>query len=390
MLKTELLFEASPVYYRNYYARCRIVINCGGSRSGKTYSILQRLIVYAFENTGKVINIVRKTQTEMHSTVLKDFVDILVSMGIYDERYHNKTRNEFWVRGNLFRFVGMDKAMKKRGFGGHILYANECNGLTLEDWVQLKIRHSEQIFLDYNPSEYFWLDEHVIEKQKEGVDFDFIHSTYKDNYDFLPEWQIRDIEDLINIDDYYYNVYTKGNRVEAKGKIFTNYTLIDPEVYDAIEADETVYGIDWGYEHPMVLMEVKIAQEKVYERELFYEVRKYDDDLIAFMNEKEISQVKDMYADHAYPASIRKVANAGYNVRKANKDVQAGIRMQQGLKRHICKSSWNHIRQIKKYKWKQTADGQIIVGEPVKVDDDCQDAARYAEYTHMRLYVPNN
>lgn len=382
-----LKFKASPVYIRNYNCKKRIVINRGGSRSGKTYSILQRLIMYAFQNKSKIINIVRKTQREIESTVLKDFVDILVSMGIYDERYHNKTHHTLWINGNLFRFVGMDKAMKKRGFKGDVLFINEANGLSLEDWVQLKIRTAEQIFIDYNPSEYFWLDEHVIEKEHESL-FEIIHSTYKDNYDFLPEWQIKDIESLINIDDYYYNVYTKGVLVEMKGKIYSNYSLIDPEIYDAIDADEIFYGIDWGYEHPMTLIEIKKAQEKYYERELFCESKKQVEDLITFMGSKNLSMTADMFADPAYPADIQKVRDAGYEVIKAKKEIEAGIRYCQGLKRFICKSSVNHIRQTNRYKWKQTSDNKIITGQPVKIDDDCPDAQRYAEYTHHRTYQP--
>lgn len=382
-----LNFAVSPVFIKNYECKKRLVINRGGARSGKTYAILQRLIIYAFQNTGKIIDIVRKTHRELNDSVLKDFVDILISLSIYDDRYHHKTRNEFWINGNLFRFMGMDKAQKKRGAKRDILYINEANGISLEDWIQLTIRTAEQIYVDYNPSEYFWIDEHIIEKWTKDK-FEIIHSTYKDNYDFLEAAQIADIENLINIDDYYYNVYAKGVLTEMKGKIYNNYTLIDPNEYDAVDADEIYYGVDWGYEHAMVLMELKYAQEKVFERELYCESKKFDDDLFDFMLAKDISMSADVYADPAYPASIRKGKEKGFSFRKAKKDIQPGIRFVQGLKRHICKSSVNHIRQSNRYKWKQTPDGKIVVGEPVKIDDDTQDATRYGHYTHLRQYQP--
>jgi phage terminase large subunit len=206
----QLNFRVSPVFVRNYQATQPIVINQGGTRSGKTYSILQRLIVYAFQNTGKIIDIVRKTQAELRASVLTDFIEILKNTNLYTDRMHNKTNAEFYINGNVIRFLGLDKAQKRRGSKRDLLYINEANGITLEDWIQLNIRLTGQVYLDFNPSEYFWLNEHILEKRN---DFEFIKSTYKDNYDFLEPKQIREIERLIEIDDYYYQVYVLGNDV---------------------------------------------------------------------------------------------------------------------------------------------------------------------------------
>jgi phage terminase large subunit len=381
----QLNFRVSPVFVRNYQATQPIVINQGGTRSGKTYSILQRLIVYAFQNTGKIIDIVRKTQAELRASVLTDFIEILKNTNLYTDRMHNKTNAEFYINGNVIRFLGLDKAQKRRGSKRDLLYINEANGITLEDWIQLNIRLTGQVYLDFNPSEYFWLNEHILEKRN---DFEFIKSTYKDNYDFLEPKQIREIERLIEIDDYYYQVYVLGNLATMKGKIYNNYGFVGRHEYDLIDADEVYYGVDWGYEHNMVLMEVKLAQETVYERCLYMEQYKYDTDLINWMLERDISQAADIYADHAYPASIKRMREAGFNVRKADKDVQPGIRFCQGLKRMICNDevSQKYIKQINKYKWKQTADGTILT-EPVKVDDDACDASRYANYTHLKRKI---
>jgi phage terminase large subunit len=375
-----LKLDTSPVYLANRLAKTRIVINQGGTRSGKTYSILQLLLTYCFENTGKIIDIVRKTKREIRDTVLTDFIEILTKAGIYNERYHNKTHDEFYIRGNVVRFLGLDKAQKKRGAKRHILYINEANGLTLEDWVQLSIRTTEKIFIDFNPSEYFWVNEQILEKRK---DFTFIQSTYLDNYDYLPADQIAEIENLINVDDYYYKVYVLGELATMKGKIYENYKLIEPEVFDLVDYDEHFYGLDFGYEHPTALMEIKYAQEQVFEREVYCEKKRTDDELIEFMLENDVSQTAEIYADPAYPASIRKVRDAGFNVYKAKKDVRDGIRFCQGLKRNICKSSQTYIKTIGRYKWKQTSDGKILE-EPVKIDDDCEDATRYGEYTHLK------
>ncbi len=377
--------KVSNVFTRNYQATAPIVVNQGGTRSGKTYSILQVLLVYCFANTGKIIDIVRKTRREIRDTVLVDFIEILTKAGIYQEKYHDKTHDVFYIRGNTVRFLGLDKAQKKRGSKRHVLYINEANGLTLEDWVQLSIRTSEKVYIDFNPSEYFWVNEQILEAP--GIKHDFIKSTYKDNLAFLGEEQVRTIENLINVDDFYYRVYVLGDLAALKGKIYENYTLIDPEVYDVVDYSERFYGLDFGYEHATALIEIKYAQEQVYEREVYCKKKRTDDELIKWMlNEGKISQTDEIYADPAYPASIRKLRDAGFSVRKAKKDVRDGIRFCQGLRRNICRSSETYTKTIGRYKWRQTSDGKILE-EPVKIDDDCEDAVRYGEYTHLKRLI---
>lgn len=375
-------FEVSPIFLKNCNATARHVVNQGGTRSGKTYSILQVLIIrFALKHHGLIIDIVRKTQAELESTVLVDFIEILESLGLYKASNHNKTRKEYRLNGNIFRFIGLDKAQKKRGSKRHILYINECNGITLEDWVQLSIRCSMQIFYDFNPSEYFWINEHILEQDSKK--YELILSTYLDNYDFLTYEQIKQIEDLIKVDDFYYKVYVLGILAIMKGKIYNNYTLIEPEIYDSIFEDDLFYGLDFGYEHKTVLMEVKYSDEQVYERELYSESHKYDDDLIKWMGDHGISQSSPIYADPAQASSINKIRDAGYTVVNAKKDVNDGIRFCQGLKRNICRTSTGYIKSINKYKFMQKPDGTVIE-KPVKLDDDPVDAMRYAEFTHLR------
>lgn len=370
-------YEFVPKY--NY------IINQGGTRSGKTYSILQVIIIYILTHRGKIIDVVRKTHAELSDTVVQDFIDIVEALGLTDIIKRNKTKHIFRINGNTIRFMGMDKAQKKRGSKRDLLYINEANGLTLEDWIQLNIRATGQVFLDFNPSEFFWVNEQILEKEnKEENRHVLIRSTYLDNYDFLSYSQIKKIEALIDIDDFWYQVYTLGNLAVMKGKIFSKQTLIETDEYDTVDYDELYYGLDFGYEHPTALIECKYAQEITYERERYYRQHKTDEDLIAWMLENEISMTAPIYADPAYPASISKIREAGFNIRRAKKDVIDGIRYCQSFTPRICKSSVNYIRERNKYKWRQKADGSIIEGEPVKLNDDAVDASRYAHYTHRK------
>lgn len=396
-------FPVSPVFVINQKAlqatrtnpetgkiehKYNYIVNQGGTRSGKTYSILQVILIYVLTHKGKIVDIVRKTHAELADTVVQDFLDIVEMLGLTDVVKRNKTKHVFRINGNVIRFVGMDKAQKKRGSKRDILYINEANGLTLEDWIQLNIRAAGQVFIDYNPSEYFWVNEQILEKEnRDDNRFILIKSTYKDNFDFLPASQIAKIEALIDIDEFWYQVYALGNMAVMKGKIYSKQKLVEPEDYDVLDYDELYYGLDFGYEHAMSLVECKYAQEKHYERERYHETHKQIEDLILWMQENDISQNAPIYCDSAYPAMIRKLKDAGYNARRAKKDVNDGIRFMQGLTPYICKSSRHLIASRGKYKWRQRSDGSIIEGEPVKIDDDPCDAERYGQYSHWKRLV---
>ena len=158
----ELNIEVSPVFVRNIQSTKRIRCNQGGTRSSKTYSILQVLIVEALQETGKVITICRKTFSSLKGTAMRDFFEILKNADLYSEKNHNKSDSLYELNGNLFEFVGLDQPQKKRGAKRDKLFINEANDLTYEDWTQLRLRTKGVIYIDYNPSdEFHWIYEKV-------------------------------------------------------------------------------------------------------------------------------------------------------------------------------------------------------------------------------------
>ena len=146
-------------YYHVKKSKAKIQVHQGGTRSGKTYSICQALIELCYKNrkAGTVITIVRKTFPALRSSVMRDFFDILSKAGHYKEENHNKSQATYTLFGNLIEFISADQPQKLRGRKRHILYINEANELTLEDWRQLILRTTDKVLVDYNPSdEYHW------------------------------------------------------------------------------------------------------------------------------------------------------------------------------------------------------------------------------------------
>ena len=185
----------------------RIVIEQGGTRSGKTYNILMWLIFgYALKNKKKVITICRKTYPALRTSAMRDFIQILQDYKLYDERNHNKSSAEYILNGNLIEFISLDQPQKVRGRKRDTLFINEANELHWEDWQQLVFRTEGRIIIDYNPSdEFHW----IYEKVKTRDDAEFHITTYKNN-PFLPQSIKDEIELLRDTDEDYWRVYGLG------------------------------------------------------------------------------------------------------------------------------------------------------------------------------------
>jgi len=88
--------DATEVFHKNWEAYnnkdIRFVINQGGSRSSKTYSILQMIIVICLQNPNTLVSVVRETFPSLRASVMRDFFEILKDLEIYTQKNHSKNR----------------------------------------------------------------------------------------------------------------------------------------------------------------------------------------------------------------------------------------------------------------------------------------------------------
>ena len=151
--------KTNVVYEHLINSKKKIVVEQGGTRSGKTYNILLWIIFnYCNQNTGKTITICRRTFPAVRGTVMRDFFTILKESKLYYPELHSKARNEYFLNNNVIEFISIDQPTRIRGRKRDILFINECNELDWEAWQQLIFRTSERIIIDYNPSdEFHWI-----------------------------------------------------------------------------------------------------------------------------------------------------------------------------------------------------------------------------------------
>jgi len=367
--------KATAIFEKNYEAILgdkRFIINEGGSRSSKTYSLCQLMIIYCLQNNNKVVSVIRKTFPALRATVLRDFIEILKDIGLYKQESHNKSEHIYtFGNGSMVEFFSVDDEQKIRGRKRDIAWCNEANELYFDDFTQLNMRTEDKLIFDYNPSDSVsWLYELPAEEST------LIKSTYKDN-PFLPESIKAQIEDLARTDEALYQIYALGEKATSKSNIYSNWSFV---AHRPARFVKYVYGLDFGYNHPTALMRVYYCDNDIYIEPVIYESYLTTTMLIEKLATLNIEQTVTILADYSRPEIIQEMNIAGYDVQNANKVVKKGI---DNLKTFgvICQDDKAIKREYENYKWKKIAD--FITDEPVKLFDDAMDAIRYAT-THIR------
>jgi phage terminase large subunit len=367
--------KSTVIFEKNYEAILgdkRFIINEGGSRSSKTYSLCQLMIIYCLQNNNKVVSVIRKTFPALRATVLRDFIEILKDIGLYKQEMHNKSEHIYtFANGSMVEFFSVDDEQKIRGRKRDIAWCNEANELYFDDFTQLNMRTEDKLIFDYNPSDSAsWLYELPAEDSVK------IKSTYKDN-PFLPESIKAQIEDLKRTDEALYQIYALGEKAISKSNIYSQWTFI---AHRPSKFVKYVYGLDFGYNHPTALMRVYYCDNDIYIEPVIYESYLTTTMLIERLATLNIEQTVTILADYSRPEIIQEMNIAGYDVQNANKVVKKGI---DNLKTFgvFCQDDKAIRREYENYKWKKIGD--FITDEPVKLFDDAMDAIRYAT-THIR------
>ena len=368
-LKTNIVFENLVDSDK------KIIINQGGTRSGKTFNILLYIIFYyCLNNSNKTITICRKTYPALRATVLRDFINILREHNLYNEDNHNKSSSEYNLFGNLIEFISLDQPVKVRGRKRHLLFINEANELFWEDWQQLLFRTSDKIILDYNPSEeYHWIYDKIIPRE----DANFLKTTYKDN-PFLEQSLIDEIERLKYTDEQYWQIYGLGEKGISKATIF-NYVECNQVPF---EAEVVSFGMDFGFTNdPTALVKVSKLDNNLYIEELLYRTMMTTGDIHNFLKGK--VKREPIYADSSEPRIIEELRRMGWSIRaslKGRDSVNAGIDLLKRFKIHIHKDSTNAIQEFRNYKWLEDKTGKLT-NKPEDKNNHIADAVRYATYS---------
>ena len=207
----------------------RGVVLVGGTRSSKTVSALQWILLYCMQNTGKEIIIGRDSLVNLRRTILKDFKALCYGYNgmpkMFPTMHFNKQEMSVRFNGNTIIFIGMkDDAMRVHGLACDIFFINEAINIPKITFDNLEQRCREFWLLDCNPSEP---DSYVYKLNQRDNVTEF-RSSYLDN-PFLTEPQIHKIESYApteyndsqgTTDERKWTIYGKGEIYKGKEIIF--------------------------------------------------------------------------------------------------------------------------------------------------------------------------
>ena len=351
----------------------RFVVHVGGARAGKTVAIAQYLILECLKRK-IVVTAVRKTLPSIKATAFRDFKWVMEELELWSEERMNLTEMTYtFANGSLFEFISVDDPQKIRGRKRHIAWLNEGNQLNLEDFNQINLRTEDKVLIDYNPSDSLcWIYELEDNRPDEC---DVIHSTYLDN-PFLADSIKNEITKLQDTDPEAWKVFGLGQRGSAIGLVYPHWTTVAAIPHDV---EETVYGVDWGYNDPTVLVRVAFRGSDVFVEELLYQRQMTTSEITEFVSRAVGSS--HVYADSAEPDRIEDLKRHGVKCHKARKDIQAGVSAVKSFRMHVVGDSPNLVKELGSYRWKVDANGRPL-DVPTGVDH-ILDALRYAVYNRM-------
>lgn len=355
----------------------RIKVIQGGSSAGKTISILILLIDKCIKTPGLEVSVVSESIPHLRRGCVKDFLKIMKETGRYIPTNYNKTllRYEF-TNGSYIEFFSADSEEKLRGGRRQILYINECNSIHYESYLQLAIRTSGDIYLDYNPSSKFWAHTEVIGQP----DTDFIIVNYKDN-EGLPIEVVAMLEsnrEKAKTSTYWENwvrVYLDGEVGQIEGTIFTDFEIIDKIPEDARLLG---HGIDFGYSNdPCAVIALYKLNEDIIVDEIVYQTGLLNSELSNLLKTNNVEG--ELMCDSAEPKSIQELKRMGHNARPVEKgkdSVNYGIQILQQKHILVTRRSTNLLNEFSKYMWKKNRDGGYEK-TPIDAYNHACDALRY-------------
>lgn len=311
------------VFWRNFRSKAKIVVNSGGARSSKSYSVLQLFAYKCLTESNKVFLVTRKSFPALKRTSYKDFIDILKKWEVYDKRAHSREQGNHFIRvgTNVVHFFSIDDANKLRSFKCNYAFFEEANDFEFDDFLQVYLRtnaptktrkfmataksdvkrgqtidfdeqgraHAKkfslfyalndakegerlgveeilepnQIFLALNPDEernYIW-DEIVAKFPNLPENPIAVDVIESTHLDnpFLDQAYRQSLEATKHFNPEYYQVYALGKRASLKGLIHPDYQDLNAPMPPDERFKSICFGVDFGASAPTCVVKVGFA-----------------------------------------------------------------------------------------------------------------------------------
>lgn len=368
------LFQPSPVFEWNLNTKKDIVVNQGGTSSGKTYSILQVLILRALEEPGLIVTIAGQDIPNLKAGSMRDIETIFDQVPLFRDQIanHNKSDKTYYFKnGSLIEFKSYDDRQDAKNGKRDYLFVNEANGIPYDVFEELQVRTRKQVFIDYNPTGPFWAHHKLIGRS----DVQLFISNYTHN-PFVDPKTKQKIERYQVTDPERWRVYGLGKTGRVQGVVFPRITWVSEFPRDCKKVS---YGLDFGFTNdPTALVKQGELGGERFAELVIYETGLTNSDLSDFFVSLGISKNAQMFADGAEPKSIATLRRLGWNIKAAPKGKDSilwGINKIKELPLNLVVSE-NFKSEALNYKW-LSRDGRFL-NKPIDKHNHAFDALRYS------------
>ncbi len=383
--------QTTRVYEENAQAWLdskRRALNEGGTYSSKTYSILQILILIAQHAKARLlISVVSESLPHLKRGCIRDFFNILGESPNNNPRY-NKTEQTYTFGFGTIEFFGADDKDKVRGPRRDILFINEANNVPWDAARGLDIRTNKFTFCDWNPVGEFWVHQYedsggqAIPGWLSEQSSAYIHSTYLDALDVIPQEVVANIESNRDKDPNWWNIYGLGLLGRIEGLVYPFFTQVD-----RLPDGKIFYGLDFGFSvDPTVVVANVIIGDKLFSSEVIYKTGLTNDAIARQMDLLKVGKNStEIYADASEPKSIEEIRLKGFSIYPAEKgpgSVEYGIQKVNQFTQHWTKDSLNCIKEQRNFRYIQDKNGKLTE-KTLHLYSHGMDARRYAVSSQM-------
>lgn len=376
------------------YSREHEVIIAGPAETGKTLACCWKVHLVACRYPGAQIAIVRKTHRSLYPSVLQTFARVLRGApvspygGVEPERYRYANGSTVWVGG-------MDNPDKVLSSERDLIYVNQAEELTLDDWEILSTRVTgrgavvryPQIIGDCNPAgARHWIPQ----RAKDGL-MRLITSTHRDN-PMLYDPATGEITAQGRATMAALDALTGVRRRRLRDGVWataegTVYDMFDPALHvrerSADEFTGWVLGMDEGYHNPAVILLIGVdADGRAHVAREFYRRGVLQSEVVEVARGW-VDEVGGATAivDRSAAGLIAALRDAGVDAISSRGRVVERIAVVQDMLRiagdgvprlTIDPACVETINEFESYVWRPERD------EPVKQYDHAMDALGYA------------
>lgn len=392
-----------PVFWATLAAVEKIVINQGGTYSGKSQAIIRVLFYWCLVYPYLKVEVVGATLPKLEGDTLEIALELVEKNQVLKAsiRQYNASKRIFFFRnGSKMIFKSYTTAKDADGPKRDVLYISEARNMLFSCVQQLMKRTKRKIYIDYNPVEQFWCHDKIINCPvndkgfKEYPSVRVIRSWHVHNK-FISKEVHDSIENIL--DRELWKAYARGLTARTSGMVYPGWVMIEKM---PVHCEKFIWGLDIGYSNdPTVVVKVGLKPHIFHEKdgqkikeylpydyvlqELTYAPGLTAGHIAKTMVEHGYNFGEPLYMDHdnSLQRELRGLRIVAVKAVKSKGCIAARVLHLRTRRVAYTKDSTNMHEERARYMFFEDKDGKIT-NEPKEGNDHAMNAAEYATFTH--------